>query len=101
MVGDGKVVVPVDLLCMDIKLLAQQRHERKHISLFDDTVVIRLFQAKNALIRSTAPFKLLQVKRLELEKTIKLLKQSIFFVLRNAYVFSHILPVFQEFRRQM
>src|SRR5256885_15992939 len=92
MVGDGKVVVPVDLLCIDIKLLAQQRHERKHISLFDDTVAIRLFKAKNALVKGTAPLKFLQFKRLKLEKTIKLLKRSIFFVLRKPYAFSHNWP---------
>ena len=41
MVGDGIVVVPVHLLHLGIKLLAEQGDEREDIGLLDDAVTLR------------------------------------------------------------
>lgn len=69
MVGEGIVVVPVNLLRVQIHLLTEQGEQGQHIGLLDDTVMLGALDPEKGLVGGPTPLIAVLIKRLQLKKT--------------------------------
>src|SRR5215472_778738 len=95
MVSDREVIVPVDSLGFEIKILIHHSKKHQDIGLLDNTIAHYWLYTQQTLVGGRTSLKFFLIEWLKLEEAIKLYKKSCVAVLWNTQMGNHIMPVGQ------
>src|SRR5579859_7020808 len=92
-ISDRIVIIPVDLLRFEIKLIIKDCQQHQHIRLLDNAVSLHCFHSQNGLIGTMASVVLVLIERRKLKKAIKLFEEPRLFVLWDKQMIEYVQPM--------